>query len=128
MDRATRAAWDDAAHGHGRYFLDDPDQVISLATHDGLRGEGERFVGDLLGLLHSVDSAIRTAAATALGMIGDERAVDSLRAASEDPDSTVAAAAAPARPRLGDETAPHPSSSAPDLQVPAWAGDAGRPS
>lgn len=77
-----------------------------MATHDGIQGDGVRFVGELLGLLHSADPAVRAAAATALGIIGDERAIGSLRAASDDPDSTVAAAAALARARLGDESAP----------------------
>jgi HEAT repeat protein len=97
----------DAGLGHQTFPLGDPGRVISMATHDGLHGGGERFVGELLGLLHSSDPTIRAAAATALGIIGDERAIGSLRAASEDLDSTVAAAAALARSRLGDESAPH---------------------
>jgi HEAT repeat protein len=80
--------------------------VISVATHNGLRGEGERFVGELLGLLHSADPSIRSAAATALGVIGDERVVPSLRTAAWDSDPSVAAAAALARARLGDTSAP----------------------
>jgi HEAT repeat protein len=80
--------------------------LISRATHNGLRGDGERFVGELLGLLHSADPSIRAASATALGVIGDARIIPSLRSASEDPDSSVAAAAAVARARLGDASAP----------------------
>jgi HEAT repeat protein len=63
-------------------------------------------VGELLGLLHSGDPSIRSAAATALGVIGDERIIPSLRAAAHDPNTSVAAAAALARARLGDESAP----------------------
>ena len=84
----------------------DAASVISAATHNGLRGDGERFVGELLGLLHSLDPSIRSAAATALGVIGDERVIPSLRSAADDPDPTVAAAAALARARLGDASAP----------------------
>jgi HEAT repeat protein len=84
----------------------DAASVISTATHNGLRGDGERFVGELLGLLHSLDPSIRSAAATALGVIGDERVIPSLRSAVGDPDPSVAAAAALARARLGDRSAP----------------------
>jgi len=84
----------------------DPSAVISAATHNALRVEGEGFVGELLGLLHSASAAIRSAAATALGMAGDDRLIPSLRAASEDPDPSVATAAVIARARLGDESAP----------------------
>jgi HEAT repeat protein len=80
--------------------------VIDQATHNSLRGEGERFVGELLGLLHSTAAHIRSAAATALGIVGDDRVVPSLRAASDDPDPSVATAATIARARLGDESAP----------------------
>jgi HEAT repeat protein len=84
----------------------DPAAVISAATHGYLLGDGDRFIGELLGLLHSIDPSIRSAAATALGVIGDERVIPSLRCASEDTDASVAAAAALARARLGDESAP----------------------
>jgi len=84
----------------------DAASVIATATHNGLRGEGERFVGELLGLLHSLDPSIRSAAATALGVVGDERVIPSLRSAADDPDPSVAAAAALARARLGDKSAP----------------------
>ena len=84
----------------------DAASIISSATHNGLRGDGDRFVGELLGLLHSLDPSIRSAAATALGVIGDERVVPSLRSAADDPDPSVAAAAALARARLGDRSAP----------------------
>lgn len=84
----------------------DPLAVINAATHNALRVDGERFVGELLGLLHSASAAIRSAAATALGMVGDDRLIPSLRAASEDPDPSVATAAVIARARLGDESAP----------------------
>lgn len=107
MDGIARHGWDGADRGQGGFSLGDPGRMIKTATRNGMRGDGERFVGMLLGLLHSADAAIRAAAATALGIIGDERAVGSLRAASDDPDSVVAAAAALARARLGDESAPH---------------------
>jgi HEAT repeat protein len=83
----------------------DASEVISAATHGYLLGEGERFVGELLALLHSLDPSVRSQAATVLGVIGDERVLPSLRSASEDTDASVAAAAALARARLGDTSA-----------------------
>ncbi len=83
----------------------DPAAVISAATHGYLLGEGERHVGQLLALLHSLDPSVRSEAATVLGVIGDERVLPSLRMATEDTDATVAAAAALARARLGDTSA-----------------------
>ena len=84
----------------------DPSALINAATHNALRVDGEGFVGELLGLLHSASASIRSSAATALGMIGDDRVIPSLRAASEDPETEVATAAVIARARLGDESAP----------------------
>jgi HEAT repeat protein len=83
----------------------DPAEVISAATHGYLLGEGERYVGQLLALLHSIEPSVRSEAATVLGVIGDERVLPSLRAATEDIDASVAAAAALARARLGDTSA-----------------------
>ncbi len=103
MNVGTRASAEPWPHGS---LPADPASAISIATHNGLRGDGERFVGELLGLLHSGDPAIRSAAATALGVIGDERIIPSLRAAADDPEACVAAAAALARARLGDGSAP----------------------
>lgn len=107
MDSIVGPVPDDELHGRKTTARDGSEQMVSMATRDGLKGNGERFVDELLGLLHSADAAVRSAAATALGIIGDERAVAPLRAASGDPDSGVAAAAALARARLGDESAPH---------------------
>lgn len=107
MGRITRHVRDEADRGHDVFTARDPVRAISMATQSGIRGEGERFLGEVLGLLHNGDPAIRTAAATALGVIGDERTLTSLKAASEDPDGGVAAAATLARARLGDPSAPH---------------------
>ncbi len=84
-----------------------PDEVIGAATHAYLRGGGEGYVADLQALLDSEDPTVRSGAATALGVIGDDRALPSLRSASADSDASVAAAAALARARLGDASAPN---------------------
>lgn len=103
MDTSART---DRAPSRRGFRPPDPHALIRKATSGGLQGDGDRFVGELLGLLHSSDPSVRSSAATALGIIGDERVIPSLRSAADDPDATVAAAAAIARARLGDVSAP----------------------
>lgn len=84
----------------------DPGDVIDAATHACLLGDCESYLNEVQGLLRDDDPSIRSGAATALGVIGDERVLASLRSVSQDSDASVAAAAALARARLGDASAP----------------------
>ena len=78
-----------------------PPNVAKLATK-----------GDVKGLIKALDyqkdNSVRTAAAEALGKIGDVRAVDPIIAALRDPKWTVSANAAEALGRIGDPRAVGP--------------------
>ena len=72
------------------------------------RGQIESMVESLIALLSDRDRDVRSAAAAALGRIGDRRAVDQLIAALADQDDEVTNAATTALGRIGDVRAVDP--------------------
>ncbi len=83
--------------------LGDSNEGVRRHATDALGELGETAVEVLIGALHERDALVRRGAAATLGMIADNRAIDSLAEALRDKDTGVQTAAAWALQQLGDE-------------------------